>query len=720
MLSPVGRGRSCQERTYRVSRVSHGGRAAIAYLALFGKLEEQRTNLNIVSGWSIMSQSTSHIRHTPRRRTALFGREREQAILRESLHDMIAGRGSLILVSGESGIGKTSLIQALAHEADAAGAAVLSSACYDLMVTPPYRPWLDLLANLDTGDNLPPRPDFSHDQEPQRAASHDALLAEAFDFLGHAASQQPLVAILEDLHWADTASLEFLRYVARRLADLPLLLVATYRDTELDRRHPLHQLLPVLVRESQATRVSLSPLNEADVRALVSDRYALSTAGQSRLARYLQERAEGNPLFIGETLKTLEEMGSITSTAAGWEVGNLARIPIPPLVRQVIEGRLARLDDVSRNLLAVASVIGQDVALDVWLTASGASEDDVSSAIRRAIDCDLLEEAGGATPLRFTHALVREALYFELELPQRRSWHRIVGETLANRPSPEPDAVAYHFREARHEQAPEWLMAAGERAQQLYAWRTAAERFESVLPLLGSGSSVVEARGWLHYRIGLLLIYADPNRGISHFREAEQAARDIDDEHLAAYARADRGLLRCLVGDVRRGLAEMSAGVAALDALPALDLGRQRSSALTADSRLSIESIQRGALDLVGTAAGINIRRGALIFWLAWSGRYADVIAMGEPYVSHISGAEDGIQDPLGDALAGLGHAYAALGRPDDALDAFARARETYQSIDHHFKVGNTAIYELSQAYLPYRADRVMEREWLADQAEAG
>ena len=665
-----------------------------------------------------MPQPTSRHTHTRRRHSMLFGRERDQAAVRICLNDMLAGRGSLVLVSGEAGIGKTALIQSIAVEAEAAGAVVRTSACYDLTATPPYRPWLDLMSGLAADGDDVPLPVADADGETRRAASHEALLSRAFDFLADAASQQPLVLIIDDIHWADTSSLDFLRYVARQLGDLRLLLIVTYRDTELDRQHPLRQQLPVLVRESQAARVRLRPLGDADVQTLVHDRYALTAADQARLAAYLHERAEGNPLFIGETLKTLEETGSIQHTAHGWEVGSLSRTPIPPLVQQVIEGRLARLDDTSRNLLAVASVTGQDVPLNVWREASGANEDELSQAIRRAIDCDLLEESPGPMPLRFTHGLVREALYYELDLPQRRALHRAVGEILAERASPEPDLVAYHFREARDDRAAAWLMAAGERAQQLYAWRTAAERFEAVLPFLDDGAGSLNIRGWLHYRIGLLLIYAQPDHGIFHLGEAERVGRDIGDEHLSALARADRGLLRCLVGDVRRGLADMTAGVAALDSLPALNIAQQAGS--TTSSQFDVDRVQRGALELVGTAADVNIRRGALSFWLAWSGRYVDVLQMAEPYVDAASVVADGIQDSLGDALAGLGHAYSALGRPEEALDAFHQARETYQSIDHHFKVGNTAIYELSQAFLPYRADRVMEREWLAEQAEAG
>lgn len=666
-----------------------------------------------------MKQTVYRSGHAYDWRGALFGRDREQTTLRESLHEMLEGRGRLVLIGGEAGIGKTALVQSLAQEAEEEGARVLTSACYDLMVTPPYGPWLELFSRFDEEDR-PPLPVDADHHGAHRAASQDALFEEAYDSLVGAASQKPLVVVLEDLHWTDAASLEFLRYVARQLADLPLLVVVTYRDTELDRQHPLHQLMPVLVREAHATRIHLRPLPEDAVKALVNDYYGhgLSATDESRVVRYIQERAEGNPFFIGELLRTLEDKGYIAPAADGWDVADdLGQIPVPSLVRQVIEGRLARIDDESRRLLAIASVIGQDISLDVWQAASAATEDDLSAAITSATDLHLLEEAAGPAPLRFTHALIREALYYELGLPQRRALHQQVGEALASLPSPEPDAVAYHFREAGHDQAPRWLMAAGERAQQLYAWRTAAERFELVLPFLGTDTINAEARGWLLYRIGLLLIYADPDRGISHLTEAERVAGEIGDRHLAAYARADRGLLRCLVGDVRRGLDEMRAGVANLDTLPALEPTRTDT---TVDSWLSVEDIQQGAFDLIGTSAEINIRRGALIFWLAWSGRYADTIVIGEPYVEQKPDAGAEMQDSLGDALAGLGHAYAALGRPDQALDAFAQARDAYQSIDHHFKVGNTAIYELSEAYLPYRADRVLGRQWLADQAEAG
>lgn len=650
-------------------------------------------------------------------RETLFGRERERAALRDRLRDALVGRGGMAIVAGEAGIGKTTLVQALAREAEREGAAVLSCACYDLTVTPPYGPWRELFAAVRGGDTVPPVLVSGDEPDSQRAGSPDALFSEALDVLIETASRQPLMLVLDDLQWSDVASLEMLRYVSRQVADAPILIVATYRDTELDREHSLYQMLPALVREAPALRLNLRSLDADAVRALTRQRYRLLPSDEARVVDYLRERAQGNPFFIGELLRSLEDDGYIFPAAGGWAAGDLRQIPVPPLVQQIIERRLSRLDSRSRRLLAVASVIGQNVALDVWRAVSAASEEDLSAAIRQATELNLLEETPAPSTLRFSHALSRETLYYDVDLPERCALHRAAGEALASQPSPDPDVVSYHFREAGHEAAAEWLLAAGERAQQVYAWRTAAERFEAILPFLETGAEATAARGWLQYRIGMLLRYAAPARAVDWLRDAERVAADTADEHLAAYARADRGLICCLTGDVRRGLAELRAGVAALDGLPAVDTTPPSDDS---GPRLSAGRIRHGALDLIGVSPDKNIRRGALTFWLAWAGHYADAIAVGERHVSGHPDHDARMQDSLGDALAGLGHAYAALGRPDEALGAFARARDTYQSIDHHFKVGNTAIYELSEALLPYCADRLMERRWLAEQAEAG
>src|SRR5215211_7319465 len=172
----------------------------------------------------------------------LAGRDRDLALLREQLAATLAGHGGLVLIGGAAGIGKTALAEALCAEAAARGALVLVGRCYDLSETPPYGPWAEAVARLPgepEGVRLPaPLGDGV------AAASLVALVTQVKDALAARAARQPLVLLLEDLHWADPASLDLLRALARHLAALPVLLLVTYRDDELARRHPLAQLLP--------------------------------------------------------------------------------------------------------------------------------------------------------------------------------------------------------------------------------------------------------------------------------------------------------------------------------------------------------------------------------------------------------------------------------------------------------------------------------------------
>ena len=147
---------------------------------------------------------------------------------------------------------------------------------------------------------------------------------------------------------------------------------------------------------------------------------------------------------------------------------------MPPLLRQVLDTRLDRLGEAARGLLAVAAVIGQEVSFGVWQAVSDTSDDRLAEAIGRALEARLVEEAPGGEKLRFVHALVRETLYRELLPPFRQMWHRSVGEALEGTARPNPDEVAYHFRQAGDPRAERWLIRAGLRAEEAYAWMTAA------------------------------------------------------------------------------------------------------------------------------------------------------------------------------------------------------------------------------------------------------
>ena len=377
----------------------------------------------------------------------LVGRAREQAWLSHHLAAALAGQGSLVLIGGEAGIGKTALAETLGREAAAQGALVLTGRCYDLTATPPYGPWLDLLAAYSPAADLPPLPAILSRGGIGEVASPEALFVQARDFLAAVAARRPLVLILDDLHWADPASLELLRYLARQRTTAPLFLV-TYRVEELTRGHPLYGLLPTLVREAYAARLDLERLGDDAVRSLVRARYPLPEADEARLAAYLQDRAEGNPFFIGELLRMLEKDALHHLSDGGWALGDLSWAGVPLLLRQVIEARVARLGEDARGLLTVAAMIGQEVPLALWAKVSGIGEEALLDVVERAVEAHLLVETPEGTRARFVHALIREVLYEGVLPSRRRIWHRRVAEALMTTPSPDPDAVAYHFRQA--------------------------------------------------------------------------------------------------------------------------------------------------------------------------------------------------------------------------------------------------------------------------------
>ena len=611
----------------------------------------------------------------------LVGREREQTVLRDALAAALAGRGSLVLIGGEAGIGKTALAESLLEDATERGALALVGRCYELSETPPYGPWTEALARAPSDADLPASPDLASGRG---AVSQVALFRQMRDYLAALAAGQPLVLLLEDLHWADPASLDLLRVLGRGLADLSLLVLATYRAAELTRRHPLYALLPMLVREARAVRLDLRPLDEAGLRALVA-RFALPPADQGRLVAYLGARAEGNPFYAGELLRRLGEMGVLRSSGVEWAVGDLTAIGVPPLLRQILDARTDRLGVGARNLLAVAAIVGREVPLDLWRALAEADDDALLVAAEGAAAAGLLVELPAGRGVRFAHALIREALYEGTGALRRRALHRRVGEALAARPGADPDAVAYHLDQAGDARAVPWLIAAGERAIRVHAHRTAAARLEAALDRLGEGGDP-SARAWLLFRLGLVWRNADPRLAVAYFDDALALA--ADDDALAAHATLFRGVARALGGDLSRGLAGIEAGAAVVQALGPADRARLR-------ARGRIAGVALAALD----------PRGKLVIWLAEAGRAREALALGERILAERRAPAEERSPDILEAQHGLGLALALLGHPAAAARAYAEAREGNRAEETPLGAFLAAVQELEFVVLPYRAD---------------
>ena len=384
-------------------------------------------------------------------------------------------------------------------------------------------------------------------------------------------------------------------------------------------------------------------------------------------------------------------------TEHGWLLADVTQMHVPSLVRQLVIARLRRLGSDVESLLAVAAVLGQDVSLDLWQTVAQVTEETLCRAVERATVGHLLEEARDGTRVRFVHALVREAIYDDIAPSRRRVMHRQIGEALAASPHPDPDAVASHFQRATDARALEWLIKAGEQAQRSWAWLTAADRYETALTILGETNTGMRAE--LLYFVALLRQFVSPAKGVILLEDAQHLAATAGDHLLAACALFMRGALRCYVGDFRRGLTDLETGAAALDALAPID------------------SVRLEALDVGGDDLGEHVRWGGVAAWLALLGRYAEARALASRVSTLIKRTlpTNEPESKYGGLYRALGIAYASLGEPSTAIEAYSHCLQSVRACGDYYAFAIATLDELERVALPYYADQVTRRRILAE-----
>ena len=425
------------------------------------------------------------------------GRKREMAELTSVLEDAMSGRGRLVMLAGEPGIGKTRTAQELAVLAEQRGAQVLWGWCYEGEGPPPYWPWVQpmrtyvqqaaaeqLAAEMGPGaaeivteirGKLPSlETPTVLDPESARFRLFDSITT----FLKNAAQRQPLMLVLDDLHWADRSSLLLLEFLAREIGTSSLLVVCSYRDAEVSRRHPLSQTLGTLVREQIFHRVQLDGLTQQDVGELVEGSAGITLTLEA--AEVIHKRTDGNPFFVGEVTRQVN-LDTITEDQ-GW-----ASI-IPEGVRDAIGRRLNRLSDQCNQMLTTASVIGQEFEFKSLKSLMGdTAEDQLLAAMDEAVGAHLIDELlQSVGRYQFTHALIRETLLEELSTTRQVLLHARIAQALEELygDSVETHAaeLAHHFSEAQTLTGPEKLarysLVAGERALATHAYEDALVHFE--------------------------------------------------------------------------------------------------------------------------------------------------------------------------------------------------------------------------------------------------
>jgi len=483
------------------------------------------------------------------------GRQKEMGDLKACLEDALSGRGRLVMLVGEPGIGKTRTAQELATYAGLRHAQVLWGRCYEGEGAPPYWPWVqairsyvrdrdaeELRSEMGAGaadiagivsDVSEKLPGLSAPPELEPEQARFRLFDSMTAFLKTASQRQPLVLVLDDLHWADHPSLLLLEFVARELAGSRLLVIGTYRDMELSRRHPLSLTLGELNRERLFQRVLLRGLAQEDVGRFIE--LVSGIAPPQGMVEAVYRQTEGNPLFVTEVVRLLVQEGDLTQERAGQRDSWSVRIPEG--VREVIGRRLDRLSERCNETLTIASVIGREFTLGhLRPLIEDVSDDRLLEVLEEALASRVIEEMTSSVGrYQFTHALIQETLAEELSTTRKVRLHARIAESLEQYYVDDAEAhaaeLAFHFAEAQtvlgSDRLVRYSLLAGERDLAAFAWEQAQSHFRRALTAKGvalTGSEPAadgEAAALLFGQGRAMLSTVDRNQ----FREAVASLR---------------------------------------------------------------------------------------------------------------------------------------------------------------------------------------------------
>jgi class 3 adenylate cyclase/tetratricopeptide (TPR) repeat protein len=498
------------------------------------------------------------------------GRVEERKRLAQLLDAVGEGHRQVALISGEPGIGKTRLATYTASEARSDGAIVLyGRADADLAI--PYGPWIDALRHYvehapESGlrdhvgrhggelTRLLPElderiPDVPRPRETDPDTERYLLWGAVLGLLREASSEEPLVLILDDLHWADKPTLQLLKHITSQGHEVRTLTIGTYRESDIARGHPLLEILAELRQEQGVERIALKGLDEHDVVQIMEQAagHELDEAGRD-LAKELFRETDGNPFYTGELLRHLLESGGVYQQESGrWTVrDDLSKLELPESVREVVGRRIERLGEEARKALSIAAVIGREFNVDLLLRISDQSEDELLELLEEAVSASVLTESASAPGgFSFAHALINHTLYEDLGATRRARIHRRVADALEDQlgaePGPRVSELAHHWVKATTAidlpKAISYARQAGERALAELAPDEALRWFSQALELQDQQPSVDPVE-----RCDLLIGLGEAQRqaGEPAFRETllegASVASDLGDADRAARA----------------------------------------------------------------------------------------------------------------------------------------------------------------------------------------
>ena len=614
----------------------------------------------------------------------LIGRSAELARIESAIAAAEGGRSHTVLLVGEGGVGKTRLARAATEAAAKRGFAIAEGRAYSVESGVPYAVFADALApmlrrldpsalavltrgtsaelaSIFPGVLAPPRAERSDGGE-SAAAAKARLYWTFLQLLVRLSARQPMLLVLDNLQWADAASLELLHFVARQLhapgAGGRLLVLGTYNDADA---------VPALLRDAEQSLVALAaaqveriaPLSADQVLELVQRTFEVHANAVRGFATMLHNWTRGNPFFVEETIKSLVETGQLQQHDGRWTGWQVESIALPRTVRDAVLIRVDRLGSSARALLDLAAVLGARVRYASLRAVSGETDDRILESLDELHRARLLvesdDDAAAAVDYDFSHPLVRDVVYAALGRPRAQRLHAQVADALESaygaRALPHADELAYHFSRAgagaSHRKATRYLAESGRRALERHADRAAATYLQSALEQLDGDGETGEAETTL--RAMVLEGLARARQRLGEHREAESlwlrlkqdAARQGDHRTVALVERRV-GLMHSAGGRHDRAIERFEAGIAAAtlggdDAL-ATRIRLARANSLQAIGRREeasgdVHAALDSAVALGDEPLLARVHRAMLLLHL-WTGPIADARAHGERAVA--------------------------------------------------------------------------------------
>jgi len=467
------------------------------------------------------------------REVQLIDRVEEMDLLRKAVDKAVHGEGGVVFLYGEPGIGKTRLARELGAYARLRGMQVLSGRCpalFKMDGVPPYVVWNEAIKDylqVCTPERLykvigyypsevcklvpeikqklgtiPQSLPISPEDERNR------LFEAVSQFVTNISKEAPLLVILDDLQWTDQSSLLLLHYVARGVHKESLLLLGTYRDTDIDERHPLSPVVAELNRERLLEAVPLRRMSLGDVSEMIKQILEQDDVPKE-FCELVYQKTGGNPFFVEEVIKSLKEEQLIFREENKWKIKEASKIEFPETVKSVIKARIGRLDDESQHTLTMASFIGKDFTFKALREVTGLEEDKLLELMERIVKTGLVKEKviRGEGIYSFADVIVRDVLHEEVSLLRHMKLHDSVGCALekvyADKTDEHLGELAYHFLEGGNkDKALDYFLKAGEKAQKTYAHGEAFSYLQHALELLEEKEGRLEEKVRMIERLG--------------------------------------------------------------------------------------------------------------------------------------------------------------------------------------------------------------------------